>query len=506
MLVICCFAQATVFNVPDDAATIKDAVFLCMDGDTIELTSNMTYTGWGNRDIRTYGKKITIRSEDPSNGQVVANTVIDCEGLGRAFALDMAETADTVVSGITMRNGNGGPVNLLGGALYFSYDSRAVVSNCIIENSSASFGGAIAISNSGSSPTIKNCQIMNNIAVVGGGAVYINGGEAIIENCVISNNAAPRGGALYSHNPGTPVLSHCTIVGNAAESNAGAIYSFNASNLILYGCILWDNVAETANQMQIGGIGMPTTVQISYCDVQGMDDNIVVYAPSVVEWGEGNIEADPMFGGAEAVSMSAVVEGGNVISDFSLDKDSPCVDMGDNGYNGEGQTDVYGLQRVFGEAVDIGASEFVADDLIEARVRLWPKVINLRGKQNWFFCTIKMDGYETSEIDLESILLQGVVEPVWSKKLKRVKELVVRFKMREVRQLVDESQDSITLSVTGVMNNGVPFEGTDKVKVYRNKGKGHDKHDETLKKGKGHHKHEDILKKVKELKDKHKKD
>ncbi len=521
VLVIGCSAHATVFNVPDDAATIQAAVGKCLlDGDIVELTANTTYTGAGNRNIRLYGKKITVRSEDPTDPQIVASTVIDCQNMGRAFSLDWAETNETVIAGLTIRNGKGN----FGGALYFSNNSCAVVTNCVIENSNATiYGGAIAVANyglvtdQGSSPTIKNCRIIGNSAKVGGGAFHINGGNTVVENCVISNNTALRGGAWYSQNPGNPLISHCTIVGNTANStgnsSAGAIYTYNASNLTLYGCILWDNSAITAAQMQVGGLGAATTVQISYCDIQGVDANVVVFAPSTVQWGDGNIQTDPMFATEEtvaaltasartasALTVAALTEddAANASGDFTLVKDSPCIDTGDTSYDGQGKTDVYGIQRVFGEAVDIGASEFPVEELIEAKIKLWPKVINLRGRQNWFFCTIKLDDKKTEDIDTDTIRLQGLLEPVWVKKHKRAKELMVRFRMSEVRDLVPEShaQDSIELTVTGALNNdGMLFKGSQEVKVYQKK---QHKHDEDLKKGKGHNKVEDS-------KDKHKK-
>ncbi len=469
LLLLSCSAWATVYTVPGDAATIQDAIYLCVDGDSVVIGLG-TYIGAGNRDITLSGRKITVRSTDPNDGATVSNTVIDCENSGRGFVFDTGETAESVVAGLTIINGNGGAGSLMGGALYFAPDTSPVVSNCVIVDSSAGLGGAIAVL--GGSPTIRNCRILGNTGFAGGGALYISGGSALFENCVISGNSAPRGGAVYSHNVGDPVLVHCTITTNTATTYAGAINCFNGNNLTLYGCILWDNTASIGSQMYIGGIGMAATVNVSYCDMQGIDTDVVVYPPSVVNWGLGNIEADPLFIEAGYIyDLGAYVEG-----DFGLMEESPCVDTGDPNYVAEeGATDVYGAQRLFGEAIDIGAAEFVIEEIeiieIEAKIKFRPKAIKLRGKQKWLFCTIKLKEHEAEDIDADSIVLEETIMPKREKKPKRGKHLKVRFDMDEIRELIDDSQKTITLTVQGTLKNGAPFAGVHKLKIRRPKGK-----------------------------------
>ena len=65
--------------VPDEYATIQDAIDAAVDGDVV-IVAPATYTGDGNRDIDFYGKAITVRSE---NGP--ANCIIDCQSSGRGF-------------------------------------------------------------------------------------------------------------------------------------------------------------------------------------------------------------------------------------------------------------------------------------------------------------------------------------------------------------------------------------------------------------------------------------
>ncbi|MCD6393193.1 MAG: right-handed parallel beta-helix repeat-containing protein [Planctomycetes bacterium] len=478
LLLLSCSAWATVYNVPGDAETIQDAINLCFDGDSVVVDPG-TYTGAGNRDISLWGKKITVASTDPDDAATVGGTVIDCQDSGSGFVLNFGETAESVVAGFTIINGNGG---LMGGGLYIASGSSPVVRNCVIVDCSASLGGAIAVDSS--LPTIKNCRILGNTAGVGGGALYINGGGLggpLFDNCIISGNSAPRGGAVYSQNPGVPVFAHCTITTNTAETYGGAINCFNESNLILYGCILWDNAASAGtSQMLVGGVGLPTTVDVSYCNVQGIDTDIMVFPGSGVAWGLGNIEADPMFIEAGYMAAGSTSEqAGYVEGDFGLAEESPCVDAGDPDYVAEeGATDVYGAQRIFGEVIDIGAAEFAIEELetIEAKIRFRPKVISLRGRQKWLFCTIKLKDYKAEDIDTETVefLMGGEsITPIREKRRHRGKDLKVRFKMDEIRQLVGDSGKTITLTVQGVLKEGAVFAGVDTLKIYRPRGKHH---------------------------------
>ena len=98
-------------NGPNDPGTgsfddpfrrIQDAVDVAVSGDIVEIRAGL-YTGLGNYDIDPNGKSITIRSIDPNDSNVVANTIIDPNGAGRGFYFDSGEDANCVISGLTIR-------------------------------------------------------------------------------------------------------------------------------------------------------------------------------------------------------------------------------------------------------------------------------------------------------------------------------------------------------------------------------------------------------------------
>jgi len=114
----------------------------------------------------------------------------------------------------------------------------------------------------------------------------------------------------------------------------------------LVNCIIWDCpqtivLADTSNT-QIADRGSHVTVR--YCDIQrGRQGISISGAYSTVVWGEGNINADPLF-----------VDSGH--SDLHLRAGSPAIDAASTKEAPE--TDIDGVLRPAGRAADMGAYEY----------------------------------------------------------------------------------------------------------------------------------------------------
>ena len=93
---------------PADFNTIQAAIDDSNNGDIIVVYPG-TYTGDGNRDINYHGKAITVRSTDPNNVDIVAVTIIDCNGTEddphRGFYFRNSENSNSVLDGLTITNG-----------------------------------------------------------------------------------------------------------------------------------------------------------------------------------------------------------------------------------------------------------------------------------------------------------------------------------------------------------------------------------------------------------------
>ena len=180
-------ATAEIYVVgPGGPLTIQDAIDQCVDGDVVELMDGV-YTGDGNRDLVLEGKEITVRSAsgDPTT------CIIDCEASHlehhRGFTLDSGETLDTVIEGITIRNGNHG----WSGGIFCQY------------------------------ATIRNCHFIDNEGTDGGGITMQE--EGVIEDCLFVGNHAISGGgvSVCCAYGATASVARCTFVGNTADDYGG---------------------------------------------------------------------------------------------------------------------------------------------------------------------------------------------------------------------------------------------------------------------------------------------
>ena len=86
--------------------------------------------------------------------------------------------------------------------------------------------------------------------------------------------------------------------------------------------ILWDNSAPEGPEIAIKHTNEPSTLTVSYSNVEGPEWNIYVMSGCTLDWGSGNIDSNPLFvSGPLGDYYLSQVAAGQV-------SDSPCVDMG----------------------------------------------------------------------------------------------------------------------------------------------------------------------------------
>ena len=388
----------------DEYYNIQDAVDDANDANTIIVTLG-AHTGSGNRDIEFLGKAITVQSIDPNDPDIIAATIIDCQGSDldphRGFHFRNQEGPNSVLAGLTMTNGggryDGGAIrcwsnssptiknciitnNLSGGragGIYCGNDSSPIISNCIITNNIATrgYGGAIACFYY-CSPTITNCIITNNLAQGNGhhgGGIYCHEhSDAIVANCIVTaNSAGHRGGGLYAY-WSSPTFINCTVIGNTAEQGGG-IGSFRESNPFVINCIVRDNISPYGDQLALintssiwPGTDIPTSMTVSFSNIQGGQAEVYVQEGCDLIWGNGNIDIDPNFVDTgywnDANTPTDPNDDFFVSGNYHLLPASDCINAGDNTSLPSASTaDIDGEQRIFDDIVDMGADEVVTN-------------------------------------------------------------------------------------------------------------------------------------------------
>jgi predicted outer membrane repeat protein len=254
-----------------DYDTIQGAIDAASNGDTVVILPNTcTPEGVYFENINFLGKAITARSLDPADPAIVEATIIDGNQSGSVVTFESGEGADTVLDGLTIRNG----LAESGGGIYCS-TSSPTISKCAITNNAAwasggglhcwnlssptmtdcafvanvggfyGGGGAMSVLHDGSSPTLTNCSFVENVALEFGGGMYnADGGRATLTDCTFIANGSAYGGAIFSSFGGPLTLANCVFIGNFAGLHGGGIYSRYGSRTKLTNCSLHDNWAS----------------------------------------------------------------------------------------------------------------------------------------------------------------------------------------------------------------------------------------------------------------------
>jgi len=273
---------------------------------------------------------------DPNCSGTIIETILSnnnaSEGGG---AIYLNDSNDISVVDCNMVNNSA----MHGGGLYCVNSVSTSITGCVIQYNVAADdvadpgtighgGGIYAFS---SPLLIRDCVITYNIANTSGGGVYLSGqsNTSQIMNCLMTNNLAGRdGGGVSANWYAEPVISNCTFVRNAAsgtyaEPNStgfgGGLFCSYQSNTAVTDSIFWDNYALKGYDIAVA-TGFEddqrcAALVVSYSDVRDLINGVWVDEHCTLEWGDGNIDADPLF-----------VTG--PFGDFYLNQNSLCVDSG----------------------------------------------------------------------------------------------------------------------------------------------------------------------------------
>ncbi|MEW6747033.1 MAG: right-handed parallel beta-helix repeat-containing protein [Planctomycetota bacterium] len=338
--------------VPDDVATLGEAIAMAKDGGTIRVAP-----GVYKENLRLGAKAVTLISDQGSE-----TTTIDGDRKGRVITFDGSAKRDTRLEGFTITNGRAGT-----GAGILCQGSSPIISDCIIKKNTASEAGGGVSCQEGAAPLIANCTVIENEATdldSCGGGIHIHQSAPEVLRNVVSGNEAWEGAGIYCNDSTAAIcgnwihrnlalrvggaircaerpplpLSNNTIVGNGAGYRGGGI-ECGTSPAPVTNTILWDNWAPRGSQLGFD-IYRGSALEVNHCDVEG-------------GWtGETNLDADPLFAAAEDKGCR-------------LSAASPCIDAGSAEISALLAADLEGDPRCWSPSgapsaiVDIGCDEYV---------------------------------------------------------------------------------------------------------------------------------------------------
>ncbi|MEP7321114.1 MAG: choice-of-anchor Q domain-containing protein, partial [Saprospiraceae bacterium] len=250
-------------------------------------------------------------------------------------------------------------------------DSTLVVDGFYIQGGNATgtgiYGGGGGWYNEGtpgigiSTPLIKNCYFVGNVATNGGG-MYNRGtsgglSSPIVINSIFSGNVAVFGGGMFNNGGdgnSSPRLINTTFASNLATAG-GAMYNGGNVGICtpnIVNSIFWDNAAGIG-PVFYNSYANPT---ISYSLFQAADLTSLMIgdAPhSVTDGGNNKYNLDPIF-------LFSPPAGLTTAGDYHVASSSPVINMGLNSANFE-VIDLDASPRFFG-IIDMGPYEFQSTD------------------------------------------------------------------------------------------------------------------------------------------------
>jgi hypothetical protein len=117
----------------------------------------------------------------------------------------------------------------------------------------------------------------------------------------------------------------------------------------------------------------------------------------------------------------------------------------------------------------------LAAPVIEAAIDIEPDSLSLKSKGKWITCYIALpEGYDPTDIVLQSVRMQQDIEPAWGWPDEDLDVLMVKFDRQDLVAYIEalglELPADLELTVEGDVD-GMPFEGTDTIRVIEPGGK-----------------------------------
>jgi len=112
-------------------------------------------------------------------------------------------------------------------------------------------------------------------------------------------------------------ITNCSITENSGATECGAILCWQGSFVTVTNSIVWGNKAPQGGELRVRN---GRTLTISYSDVAGGQAGVIVEG-STLNWGEGNIDADPCFADPANDDFHLKSEAGRWTSASSVEPD-----------------------------------------------------------------------------------------------------------------------------------------------------------------------------------------
>ncbi len=190
--------------------------------------------------------------------------------------------------------------------------------------------------------------------------------NTLITDCIIDNIDPVWGNPPFSHlSFGAPIgqvrVVNATVGNNYATTVSGSGIKFGGGmEFELINSIVYGN--SPYNVSIVNPLHNTSNIHISHSLIQGGQDDILYYSNpnTVLHWGEGNIDADPLWVGEVYPDYDGDYP--YMLSEFSPARNAGTLDIPDFEFP---EYDLAGNPRIYGNSIDMGAYEWNPDVGVE---------------------------------------------------------------------------------------------------------------------------------------------
>ncbi len=325
---------------------------------TTESNTQLTNVIFENNTATNHGGAL----RNSSNSHPVLDNVVFT---GNSAGLSGGAISNTIASSPVLDNVEftGNSAGRHGGALHISGNSHPEFTEAVFrQNTAGATGGAIRNETNSSAAFLNAIFEDNTASEQGGGIFQRNGSRTVLVNTLLAGNTAgDQGGGIFNIENSVLELINATISENSSTGFGGGILNgseevADTSSVTLRNTILWRNTSENIGNEIYHFSESGSSVQfdhVLYRERDGAGD--VVRGGSFTE--AGSVTDDPMF--VDAVAGDFRLQPGSP----AIDEGSPETDMSVFAMGEDSEPlDLDGNPRVHGDAIDLGAYEFKADD------------------------------------------------------------------------------------------------------------------------------------------------
>jgi hypothetical protein len=301
------------------------------DGITLTISPGVVVSFDAGASLIINGSGILIADGTPANNITftASNTT-----WGHLYFNNSTASVNSVINYCIIEKGNASGMSIPYGGGIHANTSKLAISNSSIRNNIAAWGGGVFV-NKTFNPSISNCKIYLNTAILGGGGLYFwNNSSSIVTNCLIyKNSVSPSGsgggGVIIGPSSGSVKIINCVIANNTAGNGiAPGIYIYTSNSAAIINSIIWGNPDQLS-------FYLTSTSVMQYCGIKGLSLSTCINLNSNNDLPDGPNFTDP------------------TNDDYSIKFISPCRDAGTS--TGAPLTDYLGNGRV--GPYDIGAYE-----------------------------------------------------------------------------------------------------------------------------------------------------